>query len=314
MSGRAAPTRSPRRCSRSSARSGPGEPINSVWMMSDSGARGSAAQIKQLAGHARADGQALGRDHRDPDHLQLQGGADRARILQFDARRAQGAGRHRAEDGQFGLSDPPARRRRAGCDHHRGGLRHDPRAVDPRRRRGRRGHLAARRPHSRAHRGGRSPRSAERRGRAAGRRADRRGRDRRDRAGRHRHGADPLGPDLRVAHRRLRQMLRPRSGARHRRQYRRGGRRHRGAVDRRTRHAADDAHLPYRRRGAARRRAILGRGRLRRHDRGQEPQRRDQLGRRSGRDGAQLRDRAARRGRPREGASPGSLRRATAGR
>ncbi len=28
----------------------PGEPINSVWMMSDSGARGSAAQIKQLAG------------------------------------------------------------------------------------------------------------------------------------------------------------------------------------------------------------------------------------------------------------------------
>ncbi len=30
--------------------SAPGEPINSVWMMSDSGARGSAAQIKQLAG------------------------------------------------------------------------------------------------------------------------------------------------------------------------------------------------------------------------------------------------------------------------
>src|SRR5438270_5597410 len=28
----------------------PGEPINSVWMMSDSGARGSVAQIKQLAG------------------------------------------------------------------------------------------------------------------------------------------------------------------------------------------------------------------------------------------------------------------------
>src|SRR5256885_16210593 len=28
----------------------PGMPINSVWMMSDSGARGSAAQIKQLAG------------------------------------------------------------------------------------------------------------------------------------------------------------------------------------------------------------------------------------------------------------------------
>ena len=31
-------------------RRNPSEPINSVWMMSDSGARGSAAQIKQLAG------------------------------------------------------------------------------------------------------------------------------------------------------------------------------------------------------------------------------------------------------------------------
>src|SRR5438105_978337 len=31
----------------------PGEPINPVWMMSDSGARGSAAQIKQLAGMRR---------------------------------------------------------------------------------------------------------------------------------------------------------------------------------------------------------------------------------------------------------------------
>ncbi len=29
---------------------GPGQPVNAVWMMSDSGARGSAAQIKQLAG------------------------------------------------------------------------------------------------------------------------------------------------------------------------------------------------------------------------------------------------------------------------
>ena len=27
-----------------------GEPVNSVWMMAHSGARGSAAQIKQLAG------------------------------------------------------------------------------------------------------------------------------------------------------------------------------------------------------------------------------------------------------------------------
>ena len=94
--------------------------------------------------------------------------------------------------------------------------------------------------------------------------SDRRGRRRADRAGRHRRGADPLGADLRSAHRRVRQMLWPRPCARHRRQYRRGGRRHCGAIDRRARHAADDAHLPYRRRSAARRRAILGRGGLRR--------------------------------------------------
>jgi DNA-directed RNA polymerase subunit beta' len=33
-----------------------GEPVNSVWMMAHSGARGSAAQIKQLGRYARPDG------------------------------------------------------------------------------------------------------------------------------------------------------------------------------------------------------------------------------------------------------------------
>ena len=51
----------------------------------------------QAAGrHARPDGQALGRDHREPDHLELQGRPDGARVLQLDARRPQGSGRHRA--------------------------------------------------------------------------------------------------------------------------------------------------------------------------------------------------------------------------
>jgi DNA-directed RNA polymerase subunit beta' len=49
---------------------------------------------------------------------------------------------------------------------------------------------------------------------------------------------------------RLRQVLRPRPGARHAGQHRRGGRRHRRPVDRRAGHAADHAHLPHRRRGA----------------------------------------------------------------
>ena len=43
-------------------------------------------------------------------------------------------------------------------------------------------------------------------------------------------------------------VLRPRPGSRPQGQHRRGGRRHRRAVDRRARHAADDAYLPHRRR------------------------------------------------------------------
>jgi DNA-directed RNA polymerase subunit beta' len=46
-------------------------------------------------------------------------------------------------------------------------------------------------------------------------------------------------------------LLRPRPGAWPPRQHRRGGRRHRRAVDRRAGHAADDAYLPHRWRGVA---------------------------------------------------------------
>ena len=74
--------------------------------------------------HARPDGQAVGRDHREPDHLQLQGRAVGARVLQLDARRPQGPRRHGAEDGQLRLSDAPSGRRGAGLHHHRGRLRH----------------------------------------------------------------------------------------------------------------------------------------------------------------------------------------------
>ena len=70
--------------------------------------------------HARTDDQAVGRDHRDADHLQLQGGAVGARVLQLDPRRPQGSGRHRVEDGELGLFDPPPGRRGAGLHRHRG--------------------------------------------------------------------------------------------------------------------------------------------------------------------------------------------------
>ena len=74
--------------------------------------------------HARPDGEALGRDHREPDHLELQGRPLGARVLQLDARRPQGSRRHRAEDRELGLPDAPSGRRRAGLHHHVGGLRH----------------------------------------------------------------------------------------------------------------------------------------------------------------------------------------------
>ena len=69
--------------------------------------------------HARPDGQAVGRDHREPDHFQLQGRAFGARVLQLDARRPQGSRRHRAQDGELRLSDASPGRRGAGLHHHR---------------------------------------------------------------------------------------------------------------------------------------------------------------------------------------------------
>ena len=107
--------------------------------------------------HARPDGQAFGRDHRDADHLQLQGGPVGARVLQLHPRRPQGPGRHRPQDRQLGLSDAPAGGRSPGSDHHGGRLRHgafDHRASDHR---CGRGHRFAGREGARPHR--RQPRS-----------------------------------------------------------------------------------------------------------------------------------------------------------
>ena len=138
----------------------PGEPINAGVDDGRFGRPRLGGADQAARRHARPDGQALGRDHRDADHLELQGRPDRARVLQLDARRAQGPRRHRAQDRELGLSDPPPRRRGAGRHHHRGRLRHDPRPHHARRRRGRRGDRAAGRPHPRPHRRGRRGRSA----------------------------------------------------------------------------------------------------------------------------------------------------------
>ena len=97
-------------------------------------------------------------------------------------------------------------------------------------------------------------------GRAAGR-----GRGREDRGARHRRGARAHAADLRDALRPVRQVLRPRSGPWRAGELGRGGRRHRRAVDRRAGHAADDAHVPHRWRGVARGGRLRRRGEEQRH-------------------------------------------------
>ena len=211
--------------------------------------------------HARPDGQALGRDHREPDHLELQGRPDRARVLQLDARRPQGPGRHRAEDRELGLPHPPSGRRGAGLHHHRRGLRHASGRSPSRPR-------AATRIWASASSAGPWPRTSSIRAPArCWRRATRC--STRSCAGRStQSGVDSVrvrsvltcdGQD-----RRLRPLLRPRPRARHDRQHRRGGGRHRRPVDRRAGHAAHHAHLPHRRCGAGLGRAVGDREPVRR--------------------------------------------------
>ena len=98
--------------------------------------------------------------------------------------------------------------------------------------------------------------------------------------------ANPLGAHLRVEERRLRRLLRARSRPRHAGQHGRGGGRHRRAVDRRAGHPAHHAHVPHRRRGADLR-AVVHRVELRRQDQVQGQEHRQELGRRRGGDGAQ---------------------------
>ena len=96
--------------------------LNPIFMMANSGARGSFKQIRQLAGHARPHGQPEGRHHRAADQGQLHGGPLGARVLHLHARRPQGPRRHGAAHRRLRLPDPPARRRRAGRDRANRGL------------------------------------------------------------------------------------------------------------------------------------------------------------------------------------------------
>ncbi len=142
---------------------------------------------------------------------------------------------------------------------------------------------------------------------------DRRRGHARDHRGWNPGGEDPFGLDLRGEERRLRRMLRPRPGARHPGQHGRGGGRHRRPIDRRAGHSADDAHLPHRRRGPARG-PVVHRVELRRRSEDPQPQPRAQLQRRPDGDGAQRRGRHHRSQRRRARRAPRPVRRAPQGR
>ena len=98
---------------------------NSIYMMADIPALVvRPAQIKQLAGMRGLMAKPSGEIIETPIISNFKEGLTGAGILQLDPRRPQGPGRHRAQDGEFRLPDPPSRRCRAGLHHRRGGLRH----------------------------------------------------------------------------------------------------------------------------------------------------------------------------------------------
>ena len=160
-SGRRRPRRSPTRCSaRWRSIDKEGRSFNPVYIMADSGARGSKQQIRQLAGMRGLMAKPSGEIIETPITSNFREGLDGAAVLHLDARRAQGSGRHGAQDRRLGLPDAPSRRRGAGRDHPRDRLRHDGRHRGARDRRERRDHRAAARPHHRPRR--RSRRSSTR--------------------------------------------------------------------------------------------------------------------------------------------------------
>ena len=174
--------------------------FNPIYIMADSGARGIEAADPPARRHARPHGQALGRDHREPDHLELPRRPHRAAVLHLDPRRPQGPGRHRAQDRRLRLPDPAPGGRQPGRDHLRARLRHRGRHRDPAHHRVGRGHRAPARPHHRP----RQPRAASRTRSTASvivevQRGDQRGDGQRDPGRRHREGPHPLGAHLRVA-------------------------------------------------------------------------------------------------------------------
>ena len=254
--------------------------LNPIFMMANSGARGSFSADPSAGRHARPDGQPEGRDHRAADQGQLHGGPD---VLEYfisthGARKGLADTALRTADSGYltrrlvdVAQDVIIRGEDCGTDgvHRDAGVQARGRSRD-----------AALRPTGEPNDNliGRIAAAdlATKRGRVIvekGEEIDRaefadlvetwtedteKG-DVVDRPG-------PLGAEVRGADRRLPGLLRPLDGDRQARADRRRGRHHRRPVDRRAGHAADDADVPHRRRRrrghharpAACRRAVRG--------------------------------------------------------
>jgi DNA-directed RNA polymerase subunit beta' len=93
-------------------------PLNPVFMMATSGARGSIAQVKQLGGMRGLMSDPSGRILEIPVKASLKEGLT---VLEYFISTH---GARKAPHGRLGLPDPASGRRRAGRDHPRGRLRH----------------------------------------------------------------------------------------------------------------------------------------------------------------------------------------------
>ena len=131
-----------------------GQDFNPIYIMADSGARGSKEQVRQLAGMRGLMSKPSGEVIETPITANFREGPLGAAVLHLDARRPQGPRRHGVEDGRLGLPDPPPRGRGAGRHRHRGGLRHLRRHHGLRDHGGRRHAGAPARPHRRPRRPG----------------------------------------------------------------------------------------------------------------------------------------------------------------
>ena len=100
------------------------KPINSIYMMSHSGARGSPAQMKQLAAMRGLMAKPSGEIIESPIISNFKEGLDVLEYFNSTHGARKGLADTALEDRELGLSDPPSRRRGAGLDHHRAGLRH----------------------------------------------------------------------------------------------------------------------------------------------------------------------------------------------